>query len=71
METSGNQDKWQTNHFKQKSQKRRSVVFNPSSILLTFTDHYKYLGLVLDEHMTFKDADTVLAQSAGRAVGFN
>lgn len=33
------------------------------------SDQYKYLGLKLDEHMMFKEAASVVAQSAGRALG--
>ncbi len=64
-----NQEKTQIVHFRQKSLKRSSVVFSLGSIVLTFTDRYKYLGLMLDEHMTFKDGVNVIAQSAGRALG--
>ena len=31
---------------------------------------YKYLGLILDEYMTFEKAVDTLCGSAGRALGF-
>ncbi len=48
---------------------RSSVVFNLGSIVLTYADQYKHLGLLPDEHMTFRDGVNVLAQSAGRTLG--
>lgn len=46
-----NQDK---THFRQKSLEQSSVVLNFGSTVQSYTDHYKYLGLMLDEHMTCK-----------------
>ncbi len=60
-----NQDKTQIVNFRHRSLIRSSVVLNLGSIVLSYTDQYKYLGLMLDEHMTFKEAVGVLAQSAG------
>lgn len=43
--------------------KRSSDVFDFGSIVLPYTDQYKYLGLKLDEHMTFSSV------RGGRALG--
>ena len=64
-----NQEKTQIVHFRQKTKERSPIVFNFGPIRLSYTDQYKYLGLTLDEHMTFNDAVNGLAQSAGRALG--
>ena len=64
-----NQGKTQIVHFRPKSLQRSSVEFNFGQIMLSYTENYKYLGLTLDEHMTFDDAVGSLAQSAGRALG--
>lgn len=45
------------------------VGFDTGPTVLAYTDWYKYLGLTLDEHMTFKDDVNVAAQSAGRSLG--
>ena len=44
-------------------------MFNLEPLKLSYTEQYKYLGLTLDEHLTFDEAVSVLAQSAGRALG--
>ncbi len=62
-----NQGKTQIVHFRHRSLIRGSVVFNLGSIVPPYTDQYKHLGLMSDEHMT--EAVGVLAQSAGRALG--
>lgn len=62
-----NLDKPQIVHFRRKTVVRSSVVLNFGSVVLSCADQYKYLGLTLGEHMTFKEAVSVLAQSAGRA----
>ena len=64
-----NQEKPQIVHFRPKSLKRSSVAFHFGQIRLLYTEKYKYLGLTLDEHLTFNDAVGTLAQSAGRALG--
>ena len=64
-----NQHKTQIVQFRQKSPQRSSIVFKLGLLKLSYTDQYKYLGLTLDEHMTFREAVSVLAQSAGRALG--
>ncbi len=64
-----NQDKTLLVYFRHRSIIRSSVVFNLGSIVLPYTDEYKYLGLMFDEHMTFKEAVGVLTQLAGRALG--
>ena len=30
---------------------------------------YKYLGIILDEHLTYNECTTTIADSAGRALG--
>lgn len=64
-----NQDKTQIVHFRHKLVERSPFGFTLGSVVLTYTDQYKYLGLTLDEHLILKEAVSVLAQSAGRALG--
>lgn len=64
-----NQDQTQIAHFRQKSLERSSTVFNFGSTVLSYTDQYKYLGVTLDEHLTRKEADSLLAHTAGGALG--
>ena len=63
-------------------QKTKVVHFRPQSLDisdfnfactsnydLTITDSYKYLGIWLDEHLTFTKNTKELAKSASRALG--
>ncbi len=64
-----NQEKTQIVHFRKQAVQRSSFVFNFGSTPLTYANEYKYLGLTLDEHLTFKPAIGILSDSAGRALG--
>ena len=64
-----NKDKTQIVHFRKPSVKRSSFNFKLGSTDLHYTQNYKYLGLTLDEHLTFKEGIRVLNDSAGRALG--
>lgn len=55
--------------YRGESMERGSVAFHFGWLMLSFTDQYKYRGLTLDEHMLFKGAVSVQAQSVGRALG--
>ena len=37
--------------------------------MLEYVSNYKYLGCMMDEHLTFKECTKLLANSAGRALG--
>ena len=55
--------------FRKPGRKRSEHQFHFGSNKLEFIDKYKYLGLFLDEHMSFLHGTSVLADSASRAVG--
>ena len=63
-----NKDKTQVVHFR-KRVLRSEFVFCFGSTPLSYTEHYKYLGLTLDDHLTFEEGVKALSDSAGRALG--
>ena len=56
-------------HFRIKSQFRTNFKFLIGDNEIEVVEKYKYLGLVLDEHLDFNVTTSVLAGSAGRALG--
>lgn len=58
------------NQDKRHSKEKSSVSFHLGLVVLYYSDQCKYLGLTLDvEHTTLKEGVSVLAQSAGSALG--
>ncbi len=64
-----NADKTKVMHFRQKNRNRSSRVFKVDEACLETVSQYKYLGVILDEHMDFAKTAELLANSAGRALG--
>ena len=56
-------------HFRTKSQPCTSYEFICGNEAIEIIDKYKYLGLILDEHLNYDITASVLAGSAGRALG--
>ena len=56
-------------HIRNKTQARSNFSFNVGSSNIEMIDKYKYLGLVLDEHLDFNNTASFIASSAGRALG--
>jgi hypothetical protein len=56
-------------HFRTKTQSRTSFNFMFNNEIIECVDKYKYLGIILDEHLDFNVIATVLASSASRALG--
>lgn len=63
-----NYKKTQVMHFRKRG-RRSTFSFFIEEQPIEFTDKYKYLGLFLDEHLSFLPATSVLADSASRALG--
>ena len=64
-----NHSKTQIMHFRQARVKRSDFQFYLGEHKLHYVENYKYLGLNLDEHLHFEYGTSVLAGSAGRALG--
>ena len=64
-----NIDKSNVMHFRPKRQKRTAFKYHFGDDELINVDKYKYLGIYLDEHITFEHCSKVLSESAGRALG--
>ena len=64
-----NPDKSQIVHFRQKSISRSSYLFKVGSNVIKSVSQYKYLGLLLNEHLDFKVTADHVAKSAMRALG--
>ncbi len=56
-------------HFRTVSQDRTPYKFSFNDDLVECVDKYKYLGIILDEHLDFNTTASVLAGSANRALG--
>ena len=56
-------------HFRSKRQRRSEFKYHFGDNELSTVDKYKYLGLYLDENITFEHCSRVLSESAGRALG--
>ena len=57
-------------HFRNPSVRRSDVVFNVNDDTFAYAAQYKYLGLVLTEHLDYAVTAKIVAQSANRAMGF-
>ena len=64
-----NIDKTKIMHFRENSIPLTDSVFSYNNIPIECVSEYKYLGILLDEHMDFKKTANLLANSAGRALG--
>lgn len=56
-------------HFRKKGELQTKFKFHFGSTPLLLTEYYKYLGLTLDDHLTFEERIKALSDSAGRALG--
>ncbi len=56
-------------HFRQKGTERTIFPFNVNHEGIEIVDSYKYLGIVLEEHLYFSKTAELLACAAGRALG--
>ena len=56
-------------HFRPKRAQETKFVFKLGETILEKAKEYKYLGVILDEHLTFNSCSKVLAESGGRALG--
>ena len=64
-----NGDKSSVAHFRPKRQRRSEFSFHFGQNILNTVDKYKYLGILIDEHLTFEQCSKILSDSAGRALG--
>ena len=56
-------------HFRPSRIKRTEHLFMYGDTILDIVNEYKYLGVILDEHLTFEACSKTLADSGGRALG--
>ena len=56
-------------HFRPKNAIKTDYVFKYGATALEMISEYKYLGIILDEHLTFVSCSKTLADSGGRALG--
>ena len=56
-------------HFRPKNLKRTNFEFKYGHSTLNIVGIYKYLGVYMDEHLTYSDCINALSESAGRALG--
>ncbi len=65
-----NTDKTQIVHFRTQCHSRTQYVFKYGDYDIILVPLYKYLGLVLNEHLDYQLMAKVVAKSANRALGF-
>ena len=63
-----NTTKTQIVHFRDRRTKVTDFCFKLNGISLLVTSSYKYLGVILDEHLTFNNCASAFATSGGRAL---
>ncbi len=56
-------------HFRPKTSPLTKIVFKYNNLPIECVSEYKYLGVLMDEHMDFSKTANLLANSAGRALG--
>ena len=56
-------------HFRKKNLCRSQYVFHLGETPLNYEDHYKYLGVILEEHLDFNTCAETLGAAGGRALG--
>ena len=64
-----NESKSNIVHFRKSRQKQTNFKFEYGGKTIELKSEYKYLGVILDEHLTFTTCSKVLADSGGRALG--
>ena len=64
-----NTDKTQIVHFRKQNSSQTTFSFKFGSHPLSIVSHYKYLGVIFDEHLSFDYNASVLSTSALRALG--
>ena len=64
-----NKEKSKILHFRRPSSPRSNFVFTCGDQILDYSSQYKYLGLILQEHLDFSITAKAVAQSASRALG--
>ena len=64
-----NREKSKIVHFRNARKKQSEFKFSYGSLPLPYTNTYKYLGLLLDQHLNYNDCIRTLADSESRALG--
>ncbi len=64
-----NRDKTKVMHFRKKKCKFIETQFYFGMDLVDICQHYQYLGIIINEHLSYEITATTLAESAGRALG--
>ena len=64
-----NTDKTQIVHFRNSRSARTNYAFNFDGNPLSIVSHYKYLGVIFDEHLNFDSNASTLSSAALRALG--
>ena len=64
-----NSEKSNVMHFRRKDQPVSTVDMILGGTKLNYVTDYKYLGVVLNEHLDFTETAKILAEAAGRALG--
>ena len=64
-----NEEKTKIVHFRKNRQKQSEYQFKYGNHDLSIVSEYKYLGVILDQHLSFESCSKTLAESGGRALG--
>ncbi len=64
-----NNEKTKIVHFRPKAQERTLHNFDINGVALEIVSEYKYLGVLLDEHLDYEKTAELLSSAAGRALG--
>ena len=64
-----NKDKTKVIHFRNPAKQRTNFQFSCGNQIIEITDSYRYLGLVIDEHLNYEVTAKAVAGAASRALG--
>ena len=64
-----NTDKTNIVHFRPTTQQKTNFNFKYGEHIINMASEYKYLGVIVDEHLKFDSCISALASAAGRALG--
>ena len=64
-----NTDKTNIVHFRPTRQQKTNFNFKYGEHIINMASEYKYLGIIVDEHLKFDSCISALASAAGRALG--
>ena len=58
-------------HFRPVAKEKTNFTFTIQGENIDIVENYKYLGVLLNEHLDFNETTELLSSAAGRALGYH